>query len=235
MEKIDLQQELDLLLADRLLSGFFDGQKCIDWAISLMQRDYQSDNLYILAGLDNNEGLSIEHYLEKSIDDFGLLANRDEEKLFRLYISDIAHQVINEQIEPSKGLQMIENIRIQSFEFDFIIDINQFSYLSEDISLLGEYQLFYIGLTQENIDEVIVDEMKMYLLAQSKGLGNVIDLIYCKECNDFTYSEYKEKGWLLKRGGWYCEKCNSKNYLAWNNVADRKQILNKLENYDKAI
>lgn len=238
MEKLDLQLELDLLLADRLLSGFFDGQKCIDWAVSLMQRNYESDNLYILAGLDSNDVRGIEHYFDKLIDDLELTQNRGAEELFQIYVSDIACQVLKREIEPLKGLSIIEEIRIQSFDSDYsTYTINQFSYLAEDISLLGKYQLFYIGLTEENIEEVIIDEMKMLLLAQAqaKDLYDIANLIYCKECNDFSHSKYKEKGWLLKKSGWYCEKCDSKKYLAWHNVTDRKQILKMIEGYEKTI
>ncbi|MFV0468402.1 MAG: hypothetical protein ACK5MK_05680 [Dysgonomonas sp.] len=236
MEKKDLQLELDLLLARRLLSGFLDGQKCIDWTVSLMQRDYESDNLYILAGLDSNDGRGIEHYFEELIDDLGLTQNRDAKELFQIYVSDIACQVLKREIEPLKGLSIMEEIRIQSFDFDYsTYIINQFSYLAEDISLLGEYQLFYIGLTEENIEEVIIDEMKMLLLAQAKDLDDITNLIYCKKCNDFSHSKYKEKGGLLKKGGWHCVKCDSEKHLAWYNVADRKQILKMIEGYEKTI
>lgn len=236
MEKKDLQLELDLLLASRLLSGFFDGQKCIDWTVSLMQRGYESDNLYILAGLDSDDGRGIEHYLEKLIDDLGLTQHRDAEELFQIYVSDIASQVLKKEIAPLKGLSIMEEIRIQSFDSDYsTYTINQFSYLAEEISLLGEYQLFYIGLTEENIEEVIVDEMKMLLFAQSKDLNDITNLIYCEKCNDFSHSKYKEKGWLLKKGRWHCEKCDSEKYLAWYNVTDRKQILKMIEGYEKTI
>ena len=234
MDKKDLQRELDLLLAERLISGFIDGQKCIDWAITLMQRGYESENLYILAGSDNDEAISIEHYLNRLTDDLELEQNRNEDELFYTYVSDIARQVIDGGISPEKGLSVMEDIRIQTWDSDFAIDLFQFSDLAEDSSLIGEYQIFYIGLTEENRDEVIIQEMKMFLIAKEKGIQNIRDLIYCHKCKSLSQAEYIEKGWIVKKGDWYCKKCKSKDYLAWYKVTDRAQILKILENEGRA-
>lgn len=236
MRNLSLQQELDLILSRKLISGFIDNKKCIDWAISLMQRGYESENLYILAGLDNNDGISIEHYFDLLIEDLQLIRNENKEELLYLYTSNIAHLVIENEIEPRKGLAMMEEIWLQTLDVDFSdMELVQFSYLAEDASLIGEYQIAYIGLTEENLNEVIVDEMKMVLQIKNKKLYNISNLIYCNKCKSFSHSEYKENGWLFKRGGWYCKECNSKGFLAWYNAADRKQILKILENDEKAI
>ena len=231
MEKDKLQLELDMLLANRLLTDFLAGQKCIDWAISLMQRGYECESLYILAGLDSNDWRSIEDYFGKLAEDLELTLDRKDEDLFMLLTSDIAKQVIDAAIKPQNGLSMMENTRIQLFDTDLPVDrLYTFMYLEEDISQLGDYQLFYTGLTKENIDEVIIDEMKIFLIAQSKELGDISSLIYCDECKSFTHFQYKKKRWIFKKEGWYCDKCNLSSYLAWNNVPDRKRILEILEN-----
>lgn len=229
MKNEHLQQELELLLAERLISGFIDGEKCIEWAISLMERGYESDNLHILAGLDINDGMSIEHYFERLIDDLQLEQRRSENKLFCIYTSNIAHQVVDGKISPRKGLSVMEDIRIRTWNSDFSINLYQFTYLEEDILLLGEYQLFYNGLTKDNVDEVIIQEMKMFLFTQEKCLGDIKNLIYCNRCKSFSQIEYREVGWIIKKGDWYCKECRSKDFLAWNNIQDRKQILKILE------
>ena len=236
MRNISLQQELDLILSRKLISGFIDNKKCIDWAISLMQRGYESEYLYILAGLDYYEWHSIEKYFDLLIEDLHLMRNENKEELFYLYASNIAHLVIENEIEPRRGLKTMEEIWLQTLDIDFSdMELVQFSYLAEDASLIGEYQIAYIGLTEENLNEVIVDEMKMFLQIKNKELYNISNLIYCNKCTSFTHSEYKENGWLFKRWGWHCKKCNSKEFLAWYNVADRKQIIKILENDEKAI
>jgi|GEM_PF-1255245 len=235
MDRKILQHELDLLLAEWLISGFTERENSINWALSLMERGYQSENLYILAGLDADEGFSIEHYLERLIDDLQLERKNDENELIYIYMSDIAYQVIEGKISPQKGLSIMEAIRIESYHSDFSIDIYQFSDLEEDISLIGEYQLFYDGLTEENTDTVIIQEMKMFLLEKAKNIQHIRNLIYCNKCKSFSQDKYVEKGWIIKNGGWYCKQCDSQKYLCWHKVTDREEILKIAESDENGI
>jgi len=228
MKNLNLQQRVDLLFAEQLILGF-NGKKYTDWAISLMQEDYQSVNLDILAGLDNNDRISIEHYFKRLTEDLHLNINKDKEQLLSSYTFVIAQMVIDEQIKPEKGLNIMEEIRIQMYGYGFTEnELIQFSYLTDDALSMDDYQMFYKGLKKENLDEVITDEMKMYLLSKPKSIEDVRDLIYCNKCNCFGYAFYREGG-LFSKGNWHCKKCSSKNFLAWWNVPDRKQILQKLD------
>jgi hypothetical protein len=229
MEKKEIQHKTDLLLASIYLLDP-DRKQYVDWAINLLQNGVETPDLYILAGLDVADQYFIEHYFGRISEELGLIIDRKKEELFHISASVVAQKVVKGTIDPRKGLNMMENIWIQSIDFEYSnVVLNQFVYLAEDISLLGEHQLFYIGLTEENIDEVIVDEMRMFLLEQPKEIKDVCNLIFCYRCNDFSNSKYKEKDSLIKQGIWCCEKCDSMKYLAWYNVANRKEILKMLE------
>lgn len=228
MENKDLQTELDLLLAGRLLFKFLDCEKCTDWAISLLQNGYESDYIQAIASQYITDYLEIEHYFEKMVDELGLIRKDDSRELFQIFVSDIAHQVIDGRMEPIKSLHMMD--AMSAVEVDYIADtVDQFSYLAYDISSLDRQTSFYTGLTHDNIEGVIKDEMKMLLYAQTYGLDRIIDLIFCEKCVKFRHVMREVSEFVPETIYTGCEECHSEEYLAWHRVDDRKQILQLLE------
>lgn len=233
MKKAELQYSLDVLLA-KMLFIYKDHKQYINWAIELLQAEVENENLYILAGLDDSDSLSMEKYFTAATEELDLKTDRTTEELFHIATSIIAQEVIDGKMQPRKGLTLMERISKYTVVDDYLIDsLYQFEDLAEDLSLLGEYNLYYSGLTLENIDEVIIDEMKMFLIAQSRGWKDITNLIYCDKCKSFSRVKYKKKGWLIKKYIWSCEECDSLKYLDWHKVENRKLILEKIEDEEK--
>lgn len=230
MDKEILQFELDLLLADKLInSEYLDNTKCINWAVSLMERGVNSGYVDILAGLGVNDSFAVEDYFQKLIDELDLNGNKKSTELFQLYVIDISQKVIAGRLSPDQGLEIFSNIIYYEDNCDFSTElIKPFSALSESISLMDEYQLFYTNLTKESKDEAILNEMKMLLFRISKDLASDLNLIYCNTCNDFTPIATNQKGWLFKTEEIVCNKCKSTNFISWNNVLNQKRILDLL-------
>ena len=60
-------KELTLeILAERALTQF-DSKKLVDWAVKVLELGYESENLFVLAGLDNDPTEERENYFWKSI------------------------------------------------------------------------------------------------------------------------------------------------------------------------
>lgn len=68
MEKNNLRKETELLIAESFLKNF-EINKFIDWSVRLLERGYNSANLLILAGLDNEDSIVIEKYFKLSCSD----------------------------------------------------------------------------------------------------------------------------------------------------------------------
>lgn len=229
MEKEDLQKDLDLLLAGRLLFGFLDCEKCIEWAISLRENGYKTDTIASIANRELKNSFEVEHQFKKLIKELGLEEKEDAQELFKTFISHVAHGVIEGWLEPAKGLSIMDGL--VSLGADYVGDrIDQFSYLAYDTFSLDKRTSFYEGLTHENKDEVVKDEMKMLLHAQDYGLDRVIDLIFCKQCAKFTHIMREVSDYIPATTSTCCEKCSSEEYLAWHRIADRKVILQLIEN-----
>ena len=98
MEKFDLQFKTEILLAESLSSDF-NSKKYIDWAICLLQNEYKNENLYILAGLDNEDLRIIEKYFRKACSDLDVTVDIDEYKLFEKYFIHIIKQALKNRSE----------------------------------------------------------------------------------------------------------------------------------------
>lgn len=231
MKNKELEEELNLLLAYQLLYGSFDNQKCIEWSINMMQQGINSENLSILAGLDPRDSYSVEYYVQKIIIEFGLNKNLDEEDLFRKYVFNIAQQVIDAQLSPQEGLSILYNLILQCSQYNFdTAIIYQFYYLSEDIESLDYCTHYYTGLTDENKDEAIVNEMKLLLLDCDHQYQSDNELIYCYICKRLSYRVFDKGRWFSRSKQCICRQSHSKEYLSWGNIPDQKQILEILQN-----
>lgn len=85
MEKLHLQTETNLLLAKQIIKRNNCNSDIIDWALRLMENGYDSDNLYILAGLDERDIWGIDDYFKKSADDLNIDLTIEKQKLLDFY------------------------------------------------------------------------------------------------------------------------------------------------------
>lgn len=86
MEKLDLQTEINLLLAKQITNGYSNGSDIIDWTLLLIKNGYSSENLYILAGLEDNDSWNIDNYFKKAIDDLNIDSNINKKDLLDFYL-----------------------------------------------------------------------------------------------------------------------------------------------------
>jgi len=158
MRNLSLQEELDLILANQFISGFPDNKKCIDWAISLMQRGYDSESLYILAGLDYYEWYNIEKYFECVCMDLNLNIETEESLLIKKYIKYTILDAINKKVDPEVSLGLLSNFYWKYYDKE---EYSFFYFLSLEVDL-AEY--FYASnFSKEERDIYILDKLKEYL------------------------------------------------------------------------
>nr|WP_297163990.1 hypothetical protein [uncultured Dysgonomonas sp.] len=86
MKKLDLQTETNLLLAKQIIDGYSNGSDIIDWTLLLIKNGYSSENLYILAGLEDNDSWNIDNYFKKVIDDLNIDSNINKKDLLDFYL-----------------------------------------------------------------------------------------------------------------------------------------------------
>lgn len=124
-----LQSSLDVLLGE-CLTGSFDSQVYVDWAVRAMLAGYDSESLHILAGSDGEPTHVKEYYLDLTVAELDLEKPSDEDCLLRRYADWIAVEVVSGRILPEDGLNKLYDICIAS---GYDIDYQIFYELTEDI------------------------------------------------------------------------------------------------------
>lgn len=226
-------EELTLtILAERILTQF-DSKKLVDWAVEILQLGYESENLYILAGLDFDSTEEREKYFKDSLNDLKIEVEKDEGKLIENYAITISKRLVNREIEVDFAFSQIVKIVSAS-------DYNQkyipFFEIDEDLECLkyNNSVLFNSGLTLENSKVFILEEFKIFL--EMENLNIPIEdrgKCYCGNCNNLNIPITKNKYQLkkpFKSLVWSCGICGSIE-LKYNNNHEVKRLI--IEEYKK--
>ena len=83
-------KETEILFAERLFPNF-DNIKYVDWAISLMQKGFENEKLFILAGLENDDTPTREKYFNNVITEMNFNVNDDKTFLLDCYAIHVAN------------------------------------------------------------------------------------------------------------------------------------------------
>src|SRR5690606_40208672 len=87
-------QELTLnIFAERILTNF-DSKKLVNWAVEVILLGYESENLYVLAGLDFESTEEREKYFIESLKDLQIEIETNEEKLIENYAITLTKKVV---------------------------------------------------------------------------------------------------------------------------------------------
>ncbi|WP_207518340.1 hypothetical protein, partial [Flavobacterium psychrophilum] len=91
---MSVKEETEILLAKILLSNF-DSKNYVDWAISVIESGIESNSLFILAGLDDEDTEIREKYFRKVVEELKIEINYEDFALLQNYAKFIAEKVIN--------------------------------------------------------------------------------------------------------------------------------------------
>ncbi len=158
---MNVQEETYKILAQRLFL-YFDSKKLVDWAVMMLENNYESESLIILAGLDSDSTEEREKYFWKSLGELDLDVNKEDIELIDNYAIYIAESVVNGKISPKDGLSIMQNI-IQSS--DYSEKYFKFYEINEDLDYLkyDNNTIFNNDLSLENLDSYIIKEFELFL------------------------------------------------------------------------
>jgi hypothetical protein len=154
-------EETEVLLAENLLSNT-NSRKYVDWAVEIMEKGYESESLFILAGLDNDDSETREKYFNKATKELGFKTDFEKTYLLNVLAKNVAEKVLEKQITPSKGLIIFEEIiRESNFDKKYLA----FFDLDEDLDMLNYKNSDRInpGMKREDKDKFICEEFNNFL------------------------------------------------------------------------
>lgn len=214
------------ILAERALTQF-DRKKLVDWAVSVLELGYESENLCILAGLDFDSTEEREEYFWKSINDLRLDVEKTEDELIEKYAMTIANKAIKKEIGIEYAFSQMRKI-VSATEYDhryiafYEID-EDLDYLTYDNSVL-----FNSGLTMKNAKDFILEEFEIFV--QMENLKIPLEergRCYCENCKKLNIPITKNKFQLKKPFRymvWSCGICGAEK-LKFNNDHEVKRMI----------
>lgn len=219
------------ILAERTLTQF-DSKKLVDWAVNILKLGYESENLYVLAGLDYETTEERENYFWKSVEDLKLDIEKSEDELIEKYAQVIANKAIRKEISIDYAFsQMLKIVSASDYNNRYIA----FYEISEDLDYLTYENsvLFNSGLTLENSKEFILEELNIF--NQMEDLKIPIEersKCYCENCKNLTRPVTKTKYRLKKPFKfmvWTCGLCSSENLKFSNNHEVKRMIIKEFK------
>ena len=199
------------IYAERALT-YFESKHLVTWAVNVVTLGYESDNLYILAGLDNASTEEREIYFWKSIADLKLTIEKSKEDLMENYALTIAKKAIRKEVSIEYAFGQMLKI-VSASEYDD--RDNPFYEIDEGLDYLkyDNSTLFNTGLTLENSKEFILEEMKIFVEMESLNIPREQrNKCYCETCKNLTSPITKNKFQLKKPFRytvWACGICGS--------------------------
>ena len=221
------------ILGQKLLDEF-DSKEYVKWAINAAKEGYDSESLWILAGLDNESTEVREEYFWKTIEELNLEIEREEIELLNDYAIYLSNAVINKAISPRTGIKkMFELCRTSGYDEKYM----QFYELDEDLDCLkyGDITPIYNHeITEENADEIILNEFRLFIECEKFGVSkDTYESAYCNNCHQVNKPKLKTK-YQLRRPRkylqWICINCKSKNIDLFKSQIGKEKILKQMNN-----
>lgn len=227
----DYNNEIESLtlevLAEKALT-FFDSKNLVKWAVNVLKTGVSSENLYILAGLDNDSTEDREEYFWKSINDLNLNFSKSEDDLIEIYAFNLAKKVVKNGIDIEIAFKkMLQIVSATGYSDRYI----GFYEISEDLDYLyyDNSTIYNHGLTLENYTTFVLEEFNLFL--EMEDLKIPIEerqKSYCLNCQQLTVLILENKMKLkppFRHKVWCCQICGSENYLLNNNQSVKKIII----------
>ena len=231
---MDINKETYQILGQKLLSEF-DSKEYVKWAIKVAEEGYESESLWILAGLDNESTEVREEYFWKTIEELNLEIEREEIDLLNDYAIYLSKAVLNNSISPRTGVKkMFDLCRQSGYDEKYM----QFYELDEDLDCLkyGDITpIFNHNISEENADEIILKEFKLFLDCEEFGVTkDIYESAYCNRCKQVKKPILKTKYQFRKPRKylqWACGNCRSKEIDTFKSQIGKEKILERIKNH----
>ena len=227
-------------LAGKIAVGAAQPKDYSEWAIDMLNKGVESENIVILAGLDMDKYPDLEeikYYFKQSIIDLELELPSEEKNLLN-YATYICREIIKGEIPPRDGVTTLNGLYSIS-DYEPIYSI--WDALSDDIWSIKERGICYFntGLSEDNIDQYIINVASQFIkLIEVELPDDFFQLSVCQKCGNIGEHKLEriDSPWLpeklyrliFKKGPTHraiCSKCSEPFPLNMGDYEARKQYL----------
>ena len=152
-------RELTISTLAKQFSHPFDSIELVNWSIEILKLGYESDDLYILAGLDNEDTIIRENYFFKSLNDLNFIIN-DKDSILKEYAFYVSKNFINNVLTQDTAINTMYHIYS---ELDYDLDLEIFYQITIDLEILEDIGSSpYANINLDNKDEFIFKKFQEY-------------------------------------------------------------------------
>jgi hypothetical protein len=144
----------------------FNMDDSIDWAVDMLGIGYESPSLLILAGLSKPTDLyEAEEYLKGSIKELGLKIPERNVAIFQ-YCRYLIEKIADEE-NVRENLYQLYTVARTVDDDKRIFDFYLLYWAWGDLDYGVEYQDYWDGATPKNIEQIVIEAAKKYLIGAS--------------------------------------------------------------------
>ena len=200
-----------------------DSTKYIEFAYFLIDHKIETENIYILAGLQNNSYYEKVHYFNKVLEDIKIEI-QPIDNLDKIYALSIAKQVIRKELDPIIAVNKLERLYVQTDYNPFYIE---FLEISDGIDLLDEDYEHIPGMNKDNQKEYIIHAFELFVIFSELIVPDGFwRRGYCKNCNQRVIPKQTDKknGIFKKKSTMLCcPYCGSQHFF-WTRYNEGKDL-----------
>lgn len=223
-----IQEKAYCILGHKLVSGF-DSKDMVKWALKALVEGYESEALYILAGLDLSDTEERSKYFYNSLADLKIDSRKPDSELIRYYAIAVAQKVLATIITPESGLRIMLKI---SGITDYSPTYMQFEQIDHDIDYLGSDELITNNILHLQKGDYIFQEFEIFLDLIKLGLDEIPKKEeFCMSCGKSVKTKLKPFIKFLpmfKTSTIICSNCDSKDVFAYYTQIGRRGLINNL-------
>ena len=216
---ITIEELVFEILSEKALYEF-DSKTLVNWAVKVMLMGFESENIFVLAGLDNSDTEEREIYFFKSLTDLNIKIDKSEEELIEIYAIAIAKKALAKQINLDYALtQMQKILSFTNYSSKYI----PFYEIKEDLERLkySTYTIYNSEITLENYNDFLLEEFGIFLeMEEIKLPDEERKKCLCLNCIKLNIP-------IAENNTWVCEFCNSSEIMFNNNHKVKRFIIDE--------
>lgn len=229
---MDILEETYKILGQRLMPSF-DSKRLADWAFKLLENEFESESLIILAGLSSDSTEEREIYFWLSISELKIDLNLTDVELIEYYAEYIAEEVCKGNMKAANGLMIMQEVVFMS---DYDSKYIQFFELDEDIDYLENYGgfIYNTGFNKENKERFIMEEFELFLETERLKIDeDTRQKSICNVCGQVAKPGLRTKYQFKKPHKyqtWTCGNCGSEKIEHFGSHSGKRRIIDLIKN-----
>lgn len=183
-------------------------EECINFALHLLDNGVESENVYILAGLDSKNKDDIKKYFKLLSDELNVYGLEDD--LDFSFLCYLNRKIKNNALAPTDVVDILCSTYFQTLKKIYY----EWVEFGETISLLDEgISLYAYNIDKKNLDAYITEKLQLDIeLCKMNIPEDFFKMAFCEKCGALVVPLVRTKKSIFRKKHYFvCSNCKSKS------------------------